>query len=110
MVLNFFARLMFQTRHRCLVLNIQKKPILPRDRRPLALRIFRVVIRPDIFSDYLERVNILHFGTQAWLQAVTDKMRLSYPMVSYTNLEVDNRRDKAYYIEDLEAELSNCTY
>ena len=80
------------------MLNIQKRPILPSDRRPLAMKILRWVLRPDLFSDYLERVNVLHFAQSAWLKELATKMRLSYPMLSYFSIDVDHRTDKVYEI------------
>ena len=55
------------------------------------MKIFRWVLRPDLFADILERVNLPHHSQQAFLQELTDKMRLSYPMMSYFNLLVDHR-------------------
>ena len=87
------------------MLNIQKRPILPSDRRPLAMKILRWILRPDLFSDYLERVNVLHFAQQQWLKELTRKMKLSYPMISFFNIDVDHRKDKVYEMERLEHEL-----
>ena len=74
------------------------------------MKIFRWILRPDLFSDILERVNVTHFGIQKYLFEITSKMRLSYPMISFLNLIVDHRSDKIYKIENLEQELSNCLY
>ena len=70
----------------------------------------RWIIRPDLFSEVLERVNVLHFGTNAWLNTITQKMRLTYPMISYTNIYVDHRIDKIYELSKLETELKGCYY
>ncbi len=110
LILQFFSRKVFFHKQNSLILNIQKRPINPSDRRPLAMKIFRWILRPDLFSDILERVNVTHFGIQKYLFEITSKMRLSYPMISYLNLIVDHRSDKIYKIENLEQELSNCLY
>jgi hypothetical protein len=60
MILQFVSRLVFHHKKNSLMLNIQKRPISPSDRRPLAMKILRWILRPDLFSDYLERVNVLH--------------------------------------------------
>ena len=78
---------------------------MPSDRRPLAMKVLRWVLRPDLFSDILERVNVLHFGQQQYLLELTRKMRLSYPMLSYFNVLVDHRNDKVYELSKLENEL-----
>lgn len=109
-ILQFFCRLVYDQRSNFLILNIQKRPIRPSDRRPLALKVLRIALRPDLFSDIMERVNVLHFGAQAWLEAVTEKLRLSYPMISYMRLLVDHRKDKIYSIDQLESELKTCFY
>ena len=70
----------------------------------------RWILRPDIISDVLERVNVLHFGTHAWLNTITNKMRLTYPMISFVNLYVDHRIDKIYELQQLESELKECLY
>lgn len=109
-ILQFFCRLVYDQRSNFLILNIQKRPIRPSDRRPLALKVLRICLRPDLFSDIMERVNVVHFGAQAWLEAVTEKLRLSYPMISHMRLLVDHRKDKIYSIDQLEAELKTCFY
>lgn len=91
-------------------MNVQKRPILPSDRRPFALKILRWVLRPDLFSDILERVNVLHFAQQQYLLELTNKMRLSYPMLSYFNILVDHRNDKVYEMNKLESQLKQCYY
>ena len=67
-------------------------------------------MRPDLFSDVLERVNVLHFATDSWLSTLTAKLRLSYPMISYVQLGMDHRIDKAYEVSQLEADLKDCYY
>lgn len=98
LILQFFSRLVFHKKTNCLILNVQKRPILPSDRRPLAMKILRWFLRPDLFSDILERVNVMHFGQQKYLLEITRKMRLSYPMLSFYNILVDHRKDKVYSI------------
>jgi len=72
------------------------------------MKVLRWVLRPDLFSDVLERVNVSHFCTQSWLKELSKMLRLSYPMLSYFNLFVDHRRDKVYTLEELEHELKDC--
>lgn len=110
LILLFFARKVFHHKENALILNIQKKPIHPAARRPLALKILRWVLRPDLFPEVLERVNIPHFAHHYWLQELTRKMRISYPMISYHNVHVDHRIDKVYERNELEADLKNCLY
>ena len=74
------------------------------------MKVLRWMLRPDLFSDVLERVNVMHFGTDAWLNTITEKLRLSYPMMSWVSLKVDHRKDKVYTIEELESELKSFKY
>lgn len=106
----FFARKVYFHKQNSLILNIQKKPIHPADRRPLALKILRWVLRPDLFPDVLERVNVPHYAHHCSLAELTRKMRLSYPMISYFNAYVDHRTDKIYEMSRLERDLSGCYY
>jgi hypothetical protein len=108
--LNFFARKVFQHKANSLVLNIQKRPILPGDRRPLGMKVIRWVLRPDLFPNVLERVNLPHFCHRAYLKELTAKIRLSYPMVAYSNISVDHREDKVYREERLEQKLKRIYY
>jgi hypothetical protein len=105
LLLVFFARKVFFHKQNSLILNIQKRPIHPADRRPLALKILRWVLRPDLFPDVLERVNVPHFSHHHCLAELTRKMRLSYPMISYFNAYVDHRTDKTYEADRLERDL-----
>lgn len=74
------------------------------------MKVLRWMLRPDLFTDVLERVNVLHFGTNRWLKEMTKQLRLSYPMISYFNLWVDHRIDKVYELQTLERELRKCYY
>jgi len=74
------------------------------------MKVLRWVLRPDLFSEVLERVNVLHFAQQKFLIELTKRLRLSYPMLSYFTVLVDHRQDKIYPIDKLETELSTCFY
>ena len=74
------------------------------------MKAWRWMVRPDLFSDVLERVNVPHHSQFKFLKELTAKMRLSYPMVSYFNLLVDHRQDKTYEMNRLEQELMRCYY
>ena len=110
LILVFFARKVFYHQKNALILNIQKRPIHPSDRRPLPLKILRWLLRPDLFPDVLERVNVPHFAHHNCLAELTRKMRLSYPMISYFNVYVDHRTDKTYEVSKLESDLKSCMY
>lgn len=74
------------------------------------MKILRWNLRPDLFSEVLERVNVVHFGTYQYVMEITRRMRLSYPMLSYFNILVDHRHDKVYELGRLEDELKMCRY
>ena len=74
------------------------------------MKLLRWILRPDLFSDVLERVNVLHFGTHVWVEDLSHKLRLSYPMISFINLYVDHRIDKVYELSRLETDLKLTEY
>ena len=83
---------------------------MPSDRRPFVLKFLRWMLRPDLFPEVLERVNISHCAQKAALLEMTKKLRLSYPMLSYFNLSIDHRDNKSYSLNKLESELKLCYY
>ena len=92
--LNFYCRQLVHKKQYCCLLNLVKKEVYPWDRRGLPMRLFRMVYYPVYYHRLLERMNIMHYGLNQYIDKVSWGVQEAYPWIKCEEVRVDAREDK----------------
>ena len=72
LLLNFMVRLVVYSKQPCLVLNILRSPVHPRDRTPLPMRLLRRLYFPLYYHKLMQRLNVLHYGVNDFIAGMCE--------------------------------------
>jgi hypothetical protein len=110
-LLNFLLRLIVYNKEECLVLNVVRNPVHPRDRTPWPMRLLRRLYFPFYYHKLMQRLNVLHYASNAYTAAFAQQAAYGYPMLNVVDdLVIDNREAKVISTEQIERRLRDKAY
>lgn len=72
LLLNFMVRLVVYSKQPCLMLNLMRTPVHPRDRTPLPMRLLRRLYFPLYYHKLMQRLNVLHYGVNDFISGMCE--------------------------------------
>ena len=110
LLLNFMSRVVAYRKEPCLVVNLMRKPVHPRDRTLLPMRLLRYVYFPLQYHKLMQRLNLLHFSVNAYQRALCEHAAYGYPMLTVSNVHFDAREDRQLEVGDVEHKLRDIEF
>ena len=107
---NFFSRLIVYHQRKSCLLTLKKKEVRPHERIGLHVKILRVLYFPLYYSNLMERMNILHYGAERFVDEVSQSGSQGYPLLTSHTVEIDPRDEQDYTLERLEGEVRSLSY
>ncbi len=107
LLLNFLSRLIVFTKRECVILNLLKREVYPRDRTNIPMQILRRFYYPLYYHKLMQRMNLVHYASNAYAREMTQGGSLSYPMLTQYEVVLDSREDRVVETEELEKKVKH---
>jgi hypothetical protein len=85
------------------VINFLKKKVYPSDRTNLPMQVLRRLYYPLYYHKLMQRMNLLHYSSNAYASELTKNASLSYPMLTQYEISLDSREDRVIEWPKLES-------
>lgn len=111
LLLNFLLRLIVYTKEECMVLTIVRQPVHPKDRTAWPMRLLRRLYFPFYFHKLMQRLNLLHYASNAYTESLNSQASYGYPMLHVVaDMVIDSREARVIETEEIERRLREKAY
>ncbi|CDW86441.1 UNKNOWN [Stylonychia lemnae] len=107
---NFFSRLIVHKKQQSCLINLIKKEVKPFDRTSYAMALLRVLYFPFYYHTLMERMNLMHYGLNKYIDEVCENAAYGYPLLKNFSVIIDSREARSYELKRLENKLNLLRY
>ncbi len=90
-----------------MVLNLSKREVYPSDRTNIPMQVLRRLYYPLYYHKLMQRMNLLHYSSNAYSSQLTRNASLSYPMLTQYEVSLDSRDDRVIEWHQLEKKVTH---